>query len=165
MLRSSLDECDPKLRVKMLFSAFCRAFDKAFSLSCNYPKGFGENFLEHVKEHHPTFALYHVTRCRGGRFDMILECAVPIYINRYICVEYLDYCLKMVGKKKDNILIRNLWCLLTSNEMVAQMRFYGIFFFLLAFALANGEDTRAFKLSRGRPTGRAMVRKINVQSG
>ena len=108
VLRSSLDECDPKLRVKMLFSAFCRAFDKAFSLSRNYPKGFGENFLEHIKEHHPTFALYHVVCCRGGRFDMILECAVPMCMNRCICVEHLDYCLKMVGKKKDHILMRNV---------------------------------------------------------
>ena len=57
VLTSSLDECDPKLRVKMLFGAFCRAFDKAFSLSANYPKGFGENFLEYMLEHHLTFAL------------------------------------------------------------------------------------------------------------
>ena len=135
VLRLHLDECDPKLRVKMLFSAFCRAFDKAFNLSRNYPKGFGENFLEHVKEHHPTFPLYHVARCRGGRFDIILECAVPIYMNRYICVEYLDYCLKMVGKKRDNILMKNLWCLLSSDEMVAQTRFYGILFFAFCIPL------------------------------
>ena len=57
VLRSSLDECDPTLRVKMLFGAFYRAFDKAFSLLANYPKGFGENFLEYMQETHPTFAL------------------------------------------------------------------------------------------------------------
>ena len=129
VLTSSLDECDPKLRVKMLFGAFCRAFDKAFSLSANYPKGFGENFLEYMLEHHPTFALYHVARCRGARMDMILEAAVPIYMNRVVCIEYLDYCLKMVGKKSDNILMRNLWVLLSSSEMVAQTRLYGIMYF------------------------------------
>ena len=108
MLRSSLDECNPKLRVIMLFSVFCRAFDKAFDLSRNYSKGFGENFLEHVNKHHPTSPLYYVARCRGGRFSMILECAVPVYMNCYMCVKYLDYCLKMVGNRRDNMLMRNM---------------------------------------------------------
>ena len=46
VLQTHLDKCDPTLRVKMLFGAFCRAYDKAFSLSAYYPKGFGEPFLE-----------------------------------------------------------------------------------------------------------------------
>ena len=115
----------------MLFGAFCRAFDKAFSLSANYPKGFGENFIEYMQENHPTFALYHVARCRGARMDMILEAAVPIYMNRVVCIEYLDYCLKMIGKKRENILMRNLWVLLSSSEMVAQTRLYGIMYFAI----------------------------------
>ena len=61
--------------------------------------------------------------------DMILEAAVPIYMNRVVCIEYLDYCLKMVGKKRENILMRNLWVLLSSSEMVAQTRLYGIMYF------------------------------------
>ena len=135
ILRTSLDEVDDKLRVKMLMSAFCRAFDKAFSLSANYPKGFGENFLAYMQENHPTFALYHVARCRGSRMDVILEAAIPIYMNRVVCVEYLDFCLEMVVKKRDNILMRNLWCLLTSSEMVAQTRFYGVLYFVFCVPL------------------------------
>ena len=61
--------------------------------------------------------------------DMILEAAVPIYTNRVVCIEYLDYCLKMIGKKRENILMRNLWVLLSSSEMVAQTRLYGIMYF------------------------------------
>ena len=42
---------------------------------------------------------------------------------------------KMVGKKRDNILMRNLWCLLTSSEMVAQTRFYGVLYFAFCVPL------------------------------
>ena len=101
IVQDGLDQCNPKLRVKMLFSAFCRAYDKAFSLSANYPKGFGEDFLEYMKENHSTFLLYHVARCRGARMDMILEAAIPLYMNRWVCIEYLDYSLKLPGKRKE----------------------------------------------------------------
>ena len=121
IVREGLEECDPRLRVKMLFSAFCRAYDKAFSLSANYPKGFGEEFLEYMREKHPSFCLYHVACCRGARMDMIMEAAIPLYMNRVVCIEYLDYSLKMVGKS-DNILKQNLFTLMSSSEMVAQTR-------------------------------------------
>ena len=41
LLISSLDEIYPTLRVKTLFSALARAYDKGFCLSAKYPKGFG----------------------------------------------------------------------------------------------------------------------------
>ena len=59
-LRNSLDKCNDKLCVKLLFSAICQAFDKGFSLTCNYPKDFGENFIVYMIQHRPTFPLYHV---------------------------------------------------------------------------------------------------------
>ena len=46
ILKASLDEIDPKLRVSSSISAIIRAVDKEFSLSSNYPKGHGEVFLE-----------------------------------------------------------------------------------------------------------------------
>ena len=66
---------------------------------------------------------------------MILEAAVPIYTNRVVCIEYLDYCLKMVGKKSNNVLMRNLWDLLSSSEMVAQTRLYGIMYFAICVTM------------------------------
>ena len=108
VLTLSLDEWNPKLCVKILFGAFCRAFDKTFSLSANYPREFSQNFLKYMLEHHPTFTLYHVACCCGARMDMILEATVPSYMNRVVCIEYLDYCLKIVGKKRGNILMQNL---------------------------------------------------------
>ena len=44
LLRSSLDEIDPQLRVTASVSAVIRAVDKEFSLSSNYPKGHGKLF-------------------------------------------------------------------------------------------------------------------------
>lgn len=38
VLRNSLDEIDPTLRVKTLYTPFCRAYDKEFSRSANYYK-------------------------------------------------------------------------------------------------------------------------------
>jgi hypothetical protein len=46
ILKVSLDEIDPKLRVSSSISAIIRAVDKEFSMSSNYPKGHGEVFLE-----------------------------------------------------------------------------------------------------------------------
>ena len=46
ILRVSLDEIDPTLRVSSFISAIIRAIDKEFSLSANYPKGHGDLFAE-----------------------------------------------------------------------------------------------------------------------
>ena len=46
MLRSDLDEIDPRFRVTMSVSALLCAVDKEFSLSSNYLKGHDELFLE-----------------------------------------------------------------------------------------------------------------------
>ena len=54
-------------------------------------------------------------------------------MNRCACIEYLDHSLKMVGKRRENILKRNLFTLMSSSEMVAQTRFYGIMY--LAFCV------------------------------
>ena len=62
-----------------------------------------------------------------------MEAAIPLYMNRVVCIEYLDYSLKMVGKKRENILKQNLFTLMSSSEMVAQTRFYGMMF--LAFCV------------------------------
>ena len=135
LLRDSLDEIDPCLRVKTVFSALARAYDKAFSLSANYPKGFGEHFLVWMMEYHPGYVLYHVERARGSRQDMILEAAMAIYMNREVNVEYLNYALAMPGKRRDNILMRNLFILLASPEMAAQSRLLCIVYFAIGMPL------------------------------
>jgi hypothetical protein len=70
LLRCSLDEIDPRLRVAASISALIRAVDKEFSLSANYPKGHGELFLSWIKEYYPGVLLLHVKRAAGSRQDL-----------------------------------------------------------------------------------------------
>ena len=81
ILRSSLDDIDPTLSVKTLFSALARAYDKGLSISANYPKGFGGFFIKWIMDKHPGYVMYHVDRVRGSRQDMILEASLAIYMN------------------------------------------------------------------------------------
>ena len=73
ILISILDEIDPTLRVKNLFSALACAYDKGFSISDNYPKGFGGLFIEWMMDKHRGYVLYHVDRVQCYRKDIILE--------------------------------------------------------------------------------------------
>jgi hypothetical protein len=66
ILRSSLDEIDPSLRVSSSISAIIRAIDKEFSLSANYPKGHGELFKAWMKKYHFGALLFHVERAAGS---------------------------------------------------------------------------------------------------
>ncbi len=73
ILRASLDNIDPKLRVTALISAIICAVDKKFSLSSNYPKGHGELFLEWLHKHYPGILLLHVECAAGSRQDLCTE--------------------------------------------------------------------------------------------
>ena len=57
ILRSSIDEIDPTLRVKTQFSALACAYDKGFYISANYPKGFGDLFIKWMMDKHPGYIL------------------------------------------------------------------------------------------------------------
>ena len=81
LLRSIIDEIDPTLRVKTLYSALACSYYKGFSLSANYPKGFVELSVKCIMDKHPGCVLYHVERVRGSIQDMILEVSLAIYMN------------------------------------------------------------------------------------
>ena len=61
---------------------------------------------------HPGYVLYNVERVQGSRQDMILEALLAIYMNREVNIELLDDSLRMPGKRRDNILTRNIFVLL-----------------------------------------------------
>ena len=63
---------------------------------------------------HPGYVLYHVEWVQGSRQDMILEASLAIYMNWEVNIELLDDSLRMPGKRRDNILMRNIFVLLTS---------------------------------------------------
>ena len=85
----------------------------------------------YMREHHTTYSLFHVAHCRGARFYAILEAAIPLYMNQLPVVEYLDYSLKMTGKRRDNILMRNLFVLFSLLGMVGRTRMYESLYVLI----------------------------------
>jgi hypothetical protein len=127
IMSDSLEQIPAELRVTCIFSAIARAWDKFFSLCANYPKGQGEHFAAWLRVNKPGTALYHVVGAQGSRHDLCLEAAPAIYMNRYVCFDYASYVLRL-PKKQDNILLRCLFVLMTSEEIIAQSRLYAILY-------------------------------------
>jgi len=121
MMKADLEEISYELRVKTSFSAVARAYDKGFSRNANYAKGFGEDYAPWLKKNKPREHMYHVYNAQGSRHDLCVLAAPAIYMNRLSSLEYMDEILRL-PKKRDNILMRNLFCVLTSEEMVALSR-------------------------------------------
>ena len=130
-----MDEIDPKLRVSASISAVVRAIDKMFSLSANYLNGDGAKFAQWMKEKHPGALLLHVERAAGSRQDLCTEGSLPIYMNYEYYLEYLDETLHNVSKDKPaGILRKNLFVVLSSEEMIALTRLLSIYCtYLLSF--------------------------------
>jgi hypothetical protein len=110
-----------------VYSAVARAWDKFFSLCANYPKGQGEHFAAWLSFNKPGTPLYHVVGAQGSRHDLCLMAAPAIYMNRYVYFDYASYVLRL-PKKQDNILLRCLFVLMTSEEIIAQSRLFAIFY-------------------------------------
>ena len=127
VVSDSLEQIPPELRVTCIFSAIARAWDKFFSLCANYPKGQGEHFAAWLRMNKPGTPLYHVVGAQGSRHDLCLMAAPAIYMNRYVCFDYASYLLRL-PKKQENILLRCLFVLMTSEEIIAQSRLYGILY-------------------------------------
>jgi hypothetical protein len=66
---------------------------------------------------------------QGLRHDLCLMDAPTIYMNRYVCFDYASSVLQS-PKKQENILLRLrcLFVLMTSNEIIAQLRLYTILY-------------------------------------
>ena len=127
ILADSLEEIPSELWVTCVISALCRAWDKFFSLSCNYPKGKGEHWAAWLNHNRPGIPLYHVEGAQGSRHDLCLMAAPAIYMNRPVCYDYADYLLKL-PKTRDHKLLRNLFVLMTSEEMVAVAHLFSILY-------------------------------------
>ena len=59
--------------------------------------------------------------------DLIFLSAVPMYMNRELDVEYLNYCRGLKGEM--SLLRMNLLVMLTSSELIAQNRFLAIMYY------------------------------------
>ena len=66
LIKENLEEIAPELRVSPRFENMCRAFDKEFSLCANYPKGWGSNFRQWMKENHSGELPFHAEHACTG---------------------------------------------------------------------------------------------------
>ena len=115
---------------------------------------------------HKVYVLYHIDRVQGSRQDMILEASLAIYMNQEVNIEFLDESLRMLGKRRNNIRMRNIFVLLASPEMATQSRFLCIVYFadINSYVLVSREDTRAQGLSFWGSSRRAMVHAVYGKS-
>ena len=89
-IKDNFEEIAPELCVSPCFENMCSAFDKEFSLCANYPKGWGSNFLQWMKENYSGELLFHVERDCKGKMDVVYMASMAIYWNRNHCVDFLN---------------------------------------------------------------------------
>jgi hypothetical protein len=75
----------------------------------------------------PGTSLYHVVGAQGLRHDLCLMAAPAKNMNCYVCFDCASYVLQL-PKKQENTLLRLLFVLMTSNEIIAQLRLFAILY-------------------------------------
>ncbi len=150
VVSDSLEKIPPELWVACIFSVIARAWDIFFSLCANYPKGQGEHFATWLRVNKPCTDLYHVVGMQGLRHDLCLLAAPAIYMIHCVCFDYASYLLRL-PTKQDNILLWCLFVLMSSEEIIAQLRLYAILYisFLSAHAMAGSKNSRAWRVGVG----------------
>jgi hypothetical protein len=135
LLLDSLNEIDPTLRVATPHFAIARAFDKLLKLSCNYVKGVCDLFATFVKKHHPGILLYPVKNTHGSKQDIVFSSSVAMVMNRDVVIRFLDYMLSMPDNDGDGVLRQNIFCVLSSSEIIAQCHVLAISHFMAMLLL------------------------------
>jgi hypothetical protein len=88
-----------------------------------------------VRKHHPGILLYPVESTHGSRQDIVFSSSVAMVMNRNVVIRFLDYMLSMPGNDGDSVLKRNIFCVLSSSEMIAQCRVLAILHFTAMLSL------------------------------
>ena len=115
------------LHVKCDIGNVCRCVDKEFAFTANYAKGHGHAFHDWMRRYHPGELMMPVIRTLGGdRQDSSFEGALPVYMGRKFFVQWLHE--ELCSSSKENILQTNMFIILRSVEMIAQLRIASIVF-------------------------------------
>jgi hypothetical protein len=157
----------PHLCVTCKIGDILCACDKEFNFTANYAKGHGSMFHAWVETFCPGSLFVPVVRVlNGNQQDASFEGAFPLYVGRSHMVAFLNERL-CAGKTivslirtsnayqltsrfslgvSKNILQRNLFIILESSEMIAQLRLCSIFFLTLIVPM-RWLASNAFKLA------------------
>ena len=127
LLCEDLGITPPHLRVTCNIGHILRACDKEFSFTANYAKGHGGMFHAWMETFHPGSLLVPIVRVLyRNQQDASFEGAFPLYIGRSHMVAFLNE--RLSAGVSENILQRNLFIILESLEMIAQLWICSIFF-------------------------------------
>jgi len=116
VMKIELGLLPPHLRVSCYLSELSRQVDKECNVTCNYPKGHGNEYCDWKEEFHPGKRWLPVIRALGGnRQDGAFEAALPIYDQRQDILNFLAKELL----NGPNILQDSLFISLGSKQVIA----------------------------------------------
>ncbi len=105
----------------------CQCVDKEFNFTANYPKGHGDAFHDWMRRYHPGELMMPIIRTLGGDHqDSLFEGALPVYMGRKFFVQFLHE--ELCSSTNENILQTNMFIVLRSTKMIAQLRIASIVF-------------------------------------
>jgi hypothetical protein len=117
-MKNDLDLLPPHLRVTCYLSELARQVDKECNVTCNYPKGHGNEYCDWKEEFHPGKRWLPVIRALGGnRQDVAFEAALPIYDQRQDILNFVAMQLEF----GPNILQDSLFLPLGSMQVIASL--------------------------------------------
>ena len=102
-----------------MWVAFAREYDKELRLAEKYPKGHGAWFYAWLKWNYPVILMFHVKSTYVTRQGIIYSSSLAMHLNYLTNIKFLENIIGVPGKQH-NILQRNLYVLLMSDDMVAQ---------------------------------------------
>jgi hypothetical protein len=115
------------INVKCDIANVCRCVDKEFAFTANYTKGHGHTFHDWMRRYHPGELMMPVIRTLGGdRQDSSFEGALQVYMGRKFFMQWLHE--ELCSSSKENILQTNMFIILRSVEMTAQLHIASIVF-------------------------------------
>jgi len=174
----------PHLHVTCSIAHILHACDKEFAFTANYAKGHGRMFHAWMETFCPRSLFVPVVRVlNGNRQDASFEGAFPLYvgrshimaafINERLCADKTTLTLYMICSSNarrltllfskgvsENILQRNLFIILESSEMIAQLRLCSIFFLTIIIPM-RWLASNTFKLSHCQWGEKSMGRVID----
>ena len=115
------------LHVKCNIGNVCRCVNKEFNPTVNYLKGHGDAFHDWMRRYHQGKLMMPIISTLGGDCqDSSFEGALPVYMGRKFFVQFLHE--ELCSSTKENILQTNMFIILPSTEMIAQLRIASIVF-------------------------------------
>ena len=134
VLEADLKEIPFQLRVGTDIIQILRATEKYFGGTCNYHKGDGRMFTNWMGRNHPGSYLFPLARaCGGSRQDLGVEGAPAVLWNIVYYVPFLHW--RLSAGLSDSILMKNLYIILRSVEMIGLLRVLSILYFSICLPI------------------------------